>query len=94
MYFSSFPPPSCSGTRGVRYSKSLLIQYVIDSNIFQNPLIDINIFRKFLYRYFSASWCWCRAELGAQPSRAVETQQDFHGVALLLDTQPVQNMLN
>ena len=33
------------GGRGVRYAKSLSLQYSIDIDILQNSLIDINIFK-------------------------------------------------
>ena len=44
--------------RGVRYAKSLSIQYFIDINILQNSFIDIDIFKKvhidsgYGYQYF------------------------------------------
>ena len=41
----SFKTTFSSSHRGVRYAKSLLIQYFIDIDILQNSLIDIDIFK-------------------------------------------------
>ena len=52
-------PSSTPDLGGVRYAKFLSIQYFIDIDIQQNSLIDIDIFKNFLYRYrYSKDWTY------------------------------------